>query len=375
MTAEARVWYEKRLQTRNVPDFLHEKYGKKVSIPANGGDRISIRQFTSLTGGATVLTALTEGTPPAATNPTVAETIISVAILGAYMYGSDKLKAQAIDPQLSEWSAVFSDMMYDARARYIRGFLTTGTNVAYVGGGATRSSVASGAALGWTDLRTARKILKNANVPAYEGGLYAALIRPVVMSQLFADSTVVNALQYAGNRGDGNDLFKGSVSTLLGISFNESSNAVTFSGLAQSAGFVEATLFFGRDSYAVTTFDEAATRGDARVGEPLHILAGRERRGFAERAKRGVDRLQVERIHTERQGLVERKLADGLLHHRGERRLVERDLARDNLACHGDGQRADVLLRVADPLISIGVERLHRVGRSLHCVAKPGCFG
>jgi N4-gp56 family major capsid protein len=276
MTAEARTWFEKQLQSRNVPDFLHEKYGKKVNIPAHGGNRVSIRQFNSLTGGATVLTALTEGTPPAVTNATVSETIISVAILGAYMYGSDVLAKQGIDPQLSEWSAVFSDMMYDARDRYVRGFITAGTNVAYVGGGAVRSSVASGAALGWTDLRTARKILKNANAPAYEGGKYAAIIRAVVMSQLFADSTVVNALQYGGPRGDENDLFKGSITTLLGISFNETSNAVTFSGLAQSAGFVEATLFCGKDGYAVTNFDSMSSEiifhdiGSSGIVDPLN---------------------------------------------------------------------------------------------------------
>jgi len=276
MTAEARTWYEKQLQSRNVPDFLHEKFGAKRNIPGNGGDRISIRQFNSLTGGATVLTPLVEGTPPAVTNATVSETIISVAILGAYMYGSDKLKAQAIDPQLSEWSAVFSDMMYDARDRYVRSFLNVGTNVAYVGGGAVRSSVASGAALGWTDLRTARKILKNANAPAYEGGMYAAIIRPVVMSQLFADSTVVNALQYAGPRTEQNDLFKGSITALLGIAFNETSNATTFSGLSQSAGFIEATLFCGRDGYAVTNFDEISSEiifhdiGSSGIVDPLN---------------------------------------------------------------------------------------------------------
>jgi N4-gp56 family major capsid protein len=217
-----------------------------------------------------------EGTPPSHINMTVGETIISVGIYGAYMLGSDKLKAQAIDSQLSNWSAVFGDLMADSRDKLVRDFINAGTNVAYVGGGTVRSSVASGAALGWTDIRTARKILKNADVPAYEGGKYAAIIRPVTMSQLFADSTVVNALQYAGNRGGGNDLFKGAVTELLGIAFTETSNATTFSGLAQSAGFVEATLFLGKDAYAVTEFDSMSSEiifhdvGSAGINDPLN---------------------------------------------------------------------------------------------------------
>lgn len=276
LTVEARVWYNKQLQSRNTPDFIHEKFGMKVSIPANGGDRISIRQFTRPSGGSPFTTALTEGTPPSATNPTVAETVISVAIYGAFMYGSDKLKAQAIDPQLSNWSAVFSELMYDTRDRISRSGINAGTNAAYVGGSTVRSSVASGAALGWTDLRTARKILKNADVPPYEGGKYAAIIRPVVMSQLYADSTVVNALQYAGPRTDQNPLFTGSVDTLLGIAFNETSNASTFSGLGQSASFVEATLFMGKDAFAVTNFDEFASDvifhdvGTSGIADPLN---------------------------------------------------------------------------------------------------------
>lgn len=273
LTAEAKVFYNKTLQSRNTPDYIHEDFGMKVSIPANGGDRVSIRQFTR---PSTNTTALVEGTPPSATNPTVAETIISVAQYGAYMYGSDKLKAQAIDPQLTSWSAVFSEMMFETRDKVTRDSINTGTNVAYVGGGTVRSSVSSGAALGWTDLRTARKILKNADVPPYEGGKYAAIIRPVVMSQLFADSTVVNALQYAGPRTEQNDLFKGSVTTLLGITFNETSLATTFSGLGQSASFVEATLFCGKDAYAVTNFSELASDiifhdvGSSGIVDPLN---------------------------------------------------------------------------------------------------------
>ncbi len=273
LTKEARVWFETVLQGRNIPDFVHENFAWKVSIPEHGGDRISLRQFTRPSAQTT---ALTEGTPPSALNPTVAETILSVAQLGAYILGSDKLAAQGIDPQLTNWSEVFSELMRDSRDQYVRGLINTGSNKAYVGGGSVRSSVASGAALGWTDLRTARKILKNADVPPAVDGKYAAIIRPVVMSQLFADSSVVNALQYAGPRTSDNPLFAGAVTELLGIRFFETSNASTFSGLGQSASFVEATLFVGKNGYAVTEADELTSQiifhdiGSSGVTDPLN---------------------------------------------------------------------------------------------------------
>lgn len=273
LSVEARTWYETVLRSRNTPDFVHEKFGMKKSIPTRGGNRISIRQFTR---PAAATAALVEGTPPSATNPTVAETIISVAQYGAYMLGTDVVEKQAIDPQLTEWSAVFSEMMYDTRDRITRDVINAGTNVAYSGAGSVRSSVASGLDLGWTELRAARRTLKNSNVPPYEGGKYAAIIRPRVMEQLLGDSDVINALQNAGVRGGGNDLFKGSITELLGITFNETSNASTFSGLGQSASFVEATLFCGKDAYAVTEYNALASdiifheAGSSGITDPLN---------------------------------------------------------------------------------------------------------
>ena len=244
-----------------------------MSIPANGGDRLSIRQFTRPAAQTTVLT---EGTPPSALNPTVAETILSIAQLGAYILGSDKLMAQGIDPQLTNWAEVFSELMRDSRDQYIRGLINTGTNTAYQGGGTVNSSVSSGNSLGWTDLRTARKLLKAQNAPPVVDGKYAAIIHPRVMSQLFADSSVLNALQYAGPRTSDNPLFAGAVTELLGIRFFETTNATTNSGLGQSASFLETTLFVGKNAYAVTDADELTSQiifhdiGSSGVTDPLN---------------------------------------------------------------------------------------------------------
>lgn len=253
LSVEARTTYEKMLQDRNVPNFVHERFGKSTEIPSRGGNNISIRQFTR---PAASTTALVEGTPPSATNPTVTQTIVSVAQYGAYMLGSDVVETQAIDPQLAEWTQVFTELKNDTRDRVIRNAISTGTTVNYTNGATVRSGVASGSAynLSWADIRAARRTLRTNDVPYWESNRYAGIIHPDVSRNLFADTTVVNASQYAGPRTGENPLFTGELPDLMGIRFFETTNATTFSGLGQSAGFVYTTLVCGKDAYAVTSY-------------------------------------------------------------------------------------------------------------------------
>jgi N4-gp56 family major capsid protein len=242
------------LQDRNTPNFVHEQFGLSKNIPSRGGNNISIRQFTR---PAASLTALVEGTPPSATNPTVTQTIISVAQYGAYMLGSDVVETQAIDPQLAEWTTVFTELKNDTRDKVIRNAMAAGTTVNYTNGATVRSGIGSGSAynLSWADIRAARRSLRTNDVPYYSNNTYYGIIHPDVSRNLFADTTVVNASQYAGPRTGDNPLFTGQLPDLMGIRFFETTNATTFSGLGGSAGFVYATTVGGKGAYAVTTYD------------------------------------------------------------------------------------------------------------------------
>lgn len=272
LTVEARSFYEKVLLARNEADYKHEQFGKKLTIPARQGNNVNLRRFTR---PAAATTALVEGTPPTVTGVTVASVTISVAQYGAYMLGSDVLMTQAIDPQLTEWTEVFTEMKNDTRDKVVRGTITGGTNVAYAGGGAVRSSVASGSKFGWAEIRDARKILKGANAPYFSDNKYAVIIHPDVVKNTFSDSDVVNAFQNAGSRTGDNPLFKGELGDLLGLRFFETTNAITFSGLGQSAGMVYGTLIIGKDAYAVTEYGAASNgiifhdAGSSGITDPL----------------------------------------------------------------------------------------------------------
>jgi N4-gp56 family major capsid protein len=241
------------LQDRNVPNFVHEQFGLAKEIPSRGGNNISIRQFTR---PAASTTALVEGTPPSNTNVTVAQTIISVAQYGAYMLGSDVVETQAIDPQLAEWTQVFTELKNDTRDRVIRNAINAGTTVNYTNGATVRSGLASGSAynIAWADIRAARRSLRSNDAPYYSDNRYFAIIHPDVSRNLFADTTVVNAAQYAGPRTGDNPLFTGQLPDLMGLRFFETTNASTLSGLGQSAGFVYSTLVGGKGAYAVTSY-------------------------------------------------------------------------------------------------------------------------
>ena len=253
LTVEARTTYEKMLLDRNEPTYFHERFGMAKEIPARGGNNISLRQFVR---PAASTTALVEGTPPSATNVTVTQTIISVAQYGAYMLGSDVIETQTIDPQLAEWTQVFTELKNNTRDLVIRNAISAGTNVLYAGGATVRSGIASGSAynLSWADIRAARRALRTNDAPYYADNRYWGLIHPDVARNLFADTTIVNASQYAGPRTGANPLFSGELPDLMGIRFYETTNGTTFSGLGQSAGFVYSTLVGGKDAYAVTSY-------------------------------------------------------------------------------------------------------------------------
>ena len=64
MSAEMKTYYEKRLLDQAEPALVHDQFGDKYPIPANGGKTIEFRKYDSLPKATT---PLTEGvTPPTA---------------------------------------------------------------------------------------------------------------------------------------------------------------------------------------------------------------------------------------------------------------------------------------------------------------------
>src|SRR2546422_928151 len=136
MTVETRTFYDKVLLSRTIPDFVHRNFGVQKTIAPNSGKIISLRRYER---PAANQTALVEGTPPSATNPTVSEVTATISQYGTYMLGSDLLEWQSIDPTITEFVKVFGEQMQDSLDRVARDIINAGTNVAYAGTATVRS--------------------------------------------------------------------------------------------------------------------------------------------------------------------------------------------------------------------------------------------
>lgn len=282
MATEARTFYEMQLLTRRIPDFFHNEFGMPVSIPRGNGVNASLRRFAR-PGAQT--TALTEGTPPTALNPTVEQVTLTVQQFGGYMLGSDILDWQAIDPIVTGYTQAFGDDLQDTRDLITRNIINAGTNTQYAGTATARTGLSStAAALTFAELREAASTLKRNDVKPIRKGLaagkFAAIIHPDSVRDLLGDSNVTNVFQYAVNRGAAqggeNPLQTGQLGDLIGFRFFETSNATIRSSAGQSGADVYQLLLIGEEAYAHATLTAANSevifhgKGTSGILDPLN---------------------------------------------------------------------------------------------------------
>ena len=100
------------------------------------------------------------------------------------------------------------------------------------------------------ELREALSTLKGADAPKFEGNTFTCVIHPDTEQDLFGDSSITNAFNYAANRGSSNPMLSGELGTWLGIKFVTTSNSAinTTAGLSGPNGntSVYLTILFGR---------------------------------------------------------------------------------------------------------------------------------
>lgn len=157
-----------------------------------------------------------------------------------------------------------------------RGVLVAGSSVSYVSTSGSRGGIGSGMRLNTVELlRALRTLERNDARPIQEFGRYAAIVHPDSVADLRQDSTLVNALQYAGPRDGTNPLFDGGLPDYFGIRFFSTSNAriVQSSGLSNADVYI--TVLLGEGAYATTDLDAQQMRiiyKPATEGGPLNPL-------------------------------------------------------------------------------------------------------
>lgn len=266
-------FYSRMLLERALPAFVHLNYGRKDGIPRNGGKSIEWRRYERPSA---VTTALTEGTPPSATNVTVSKVEATVSQYGAYDIFSDMVDLQNFDPFIAQLTEVFSQQMQDSLDQIVRDVITAGTTVQYASTAGSRGAVGSGMYLTFAEVREAVGTLRRNNAPTFEGGYYVGIMHPDTEQDLFADSDVLQTFQQAGVRGDENPLFRGEVGRFHGVRWVRTTNAKIFPSAGLSGADVYATMVCGRDYYGVVDIEAIRPQiivkplGSAGANDPLN---------------------------------------------------------------------------------------------------------
>lgn len=272
LSAEMKTFYDMTLIDEASAQLVHDQFGQKRPIPANGGKTIEFRKFSSLPKATT---ALTEGVTPDGKSLEVTSITSEVSQYGDYITQSDVLELTALDNTILEATKLLGKQAGLTLDTVVRNILVAGTNVTYcpkVASGA-ETAVASRAGLDTTSKLTVKVVqkvvakLRGQNAPTINGK-YVAIIHPYVAYDLMRDPEWIDAHKYA-NPGN---LYEGEIGEIAGVRFVSTTEAKVWK---ESNNSVFATLFIGEGAYGVTEITGGGLqtivkqKGSAGTADPL----------------------------------------------------------------------------------------------------------
>ena len=266
LSAEMKTFYDMTLIDEAQANLVHDQFGQKRPIPANGGKTIEFRKFAPL---AKALTPLTEGVTPDGKSLEVSTITAEVAQYGDFITQSDVLELTALDNTILEATKLLGRQAGLTLDTIVRNVLHSGTNVTYCPK-ADGTAVTSRSALTNDCLLTVDVIkqvvakLRAQNAPTI-GGKYVAIIHPYVAYDLMSDKNWIEAHQYANPT----NLYEGEIGEIAGVRFVQTTEAKIYSG------GVFGTLFLGEGAYGVTEITGGGLqtivkqKGSAGTADPL----------------------------------------------------------------------------------------------------------
>ena len=269
LTAEMKTFYDMTLIDEAQSNLVHDQFGQKRPIPANGGLTIEFRKFAPL---AKATTPLTEGVTPVGKSLSVSTITATVKQYGDFITQTDVLELTSLDNTILEATKLLGRQAGATLDTVVRNVLNSGTNVTYcpkVAGG-TETAVTSRADLDTTSQLTVKVIqqvvakLRGQNAPTI-GGKYVAIIHPYVAYDLMRDPEWIDAHKYANPT----NLYEGEIGEIAGVRFVETNEAKVFEN------GVFSTIFLGEGAYGVTEITGGGLqtivkqKGSAGTADPL----------------------------------------------------------------------------------------------------------
>lgn len=264
LTPEMKTYYSDYLIDLAEPELVHDQFGQKRDIPANGGKTIQFRQFDPLPE---LTDPLTEGVTPDGQSMNVKKVESTVQQYGGYVTLSDVLQMTAVDNNILQATKAIASQAGRTLDTITREILNAGTVVQYADG-----SVASRSALAYTSaasnnnltveaVKKAVRFLESQDAPKINGN-YIGIIHPHVKYDLMSDPDWKRPHEY----NDASHLYAGEIGELYGVRFVESSRAKVWKGAGAGGADVYATLILGDDAYGVT---EVTGGGLEHIVKPL----------------------------------------------------------------------------------------------------------
>lgn len=269
LSAEMKTFYDMTLIDEATSNLVHDQFGQKRPIPANGGKTIEFRKFAPL---AKATTPLTEGVTPDGKSLAVSTITATVNQYGDYITQSDVLELTALDNTILEATKLLGRQAGLTLDTIVRDILHSGNNVTYcpkVADG-VETAVTSRGDLDASSQLTVKVIqqvvakLRGQNAPTI-GGKYVAIIHPYVAYDLMRDPEWIDAHKYANPT----NLYEGEIGEIAGVRFVQTTEAKIYEG------GVFGTLIFGEGAYGVTEITGGGLqtivkqKGSAGTADPL----------------------------------------------------------------------------------------------------------
>ena len=278
LSAEMKTFYDMRLIDMAKPALVHDQFGQKRPIPANGGKNIEFRKFAPL---AKALTPLTEGVTPDGKKLSVSTIPAEVSQYGDYVTQSDMLELTAIDNTILEATKLLGSQAGLTLDTVTRTILQSGDNVTYcpkISSTGVETKVESRANLDATAQLTVDVVqqvvakLRAQNAPTINGK-YVAIIHPYVAYDLMRDPEWIDSHKYATP----DNLYEGEIGEIAGVRFVQTSEAKIYKGgSTEPSGLaVFGTLFMGDGAYGITEITGGGLqtivkqKGSAGTADPL----------------------------------------------------------------------------------------------------------
>lgn len=277
LSPEMKTFYDMNLIDEASANLVHDQFGQKRPIPANGGKNIEFRKFTPL---AKATGALTEGVTPAGNSLDVTTITATVAQYGDYIVMSDVLELTALDNVVLETTKLLGKQAGATLDTITRNELMGGTNVTYcpnIDASGAETEVGSRADLDATSKLTVDVVqqvvakLRAQNAPTINGD-YVAIVHPYVAYDLMRDPEWIDSHKYAAPE----NLYAGEIGKIGGVRFVQTTEAKIYRDATCPSGLsVFCTLFLGEGAYGVTEVTGGGLqtiikqKGSAGTADPL----------------------------------------------------------------------------------------------------------